>query len=188
MWRSFLFDFSRTLSPREKIFNIWFAFIFSFLWMLVIVMVKLLIVGFGTGEMGTCWIDAQIDKALVAAGVGDYVSILIRAVVLAPLIEEHLFRCLPLVFLLWLPIAEGRRRRRLVLEGVLFSSILFGLMHGSPWNVALQGVLGIVLCWVYLKNNLSRWSPIVVHSLYNIAAILFTIFAKSSLIGTNFIP
>lgn len=180
MWRDFLFNFSRTLSSREKIFNIWFAFSFSVFWMLVIVMLKLFIAGSGTGDLGTCWIDAQIDKALVAAGVGDYVSIVIRAVVLAPLIEEHLFRCLPLVFLLWIPLAQGRSRNRLVLEGVLFSSVLFGLMHGSPWNVALQGVLGVVLCWVYLKNNLSRWSPIIVHSLYNIVAIMFTLLTSSA--------
>ena len=182
MWRDFFLNFNRILSLREKIFNIWFAFGFSFAWMLIVLFIKAMVVGPVTGEVGTCWIGTHIDKILATMGFGDHGALVVRAVVLAPLIEEHLFRCFPLFFLICFPVLDKRASARLLLEGVLFSSILFGLMHGSAWNVALQGVMGVVLCWVYLKNNLSRWSPIIVHALYNLAAIIFTILVKSSII------
>lgn len=182
MWRKFFLDFSRTPTLKEKILNIWIAFGFSFAWMLVVLSLKTIAIGPEIGKLETCWVGVYIDKILVAAGLWDTCIVMVRAVVLAPLIEEHLFRCFPLVFLIIFPIKDERYAGRLLLEGVLFSSILFGLLHGSAWNVALQGVIGVVLCWVYLKNNLSRWSPIVVHALYNFTVIIFTIITKMSIL------
>ena len=92
------------------------------------------------------------------------------AVIFAPFIEEALFRMFPLSLVIGLK----REQVRAVLIAVC--AIIFGWAHGSPLNVFIQGFVGLMLGWLYLKNNTSQWasyiSCVIVHAAYNLTVIL----------------
>lgn len=54
-----------------------------------------------------------------------------------------------------------------VLVTAIFSSIIFGILHGSVFNILIQGVVGASFCWLYLANQRSYWSVVICHSLLN---------------------
>lgn len=85
--------------------------------------------------------------------------------IIAPLSEELLFRCLPISILS--RIDNGKYMWQII--GII--SIIFGLLHGSSFNILIQGVLGVVLSYVYLKNDKSYWSCVILHFLYNFYVI-----------------
>ncbi len=95
---------------------------------------------------------------------------LFMALVFAPFIEEALFRMFPLTLVGGL----SRDRVRAVLIAVC--CIIFGWAHGSPLNVFIQGFVGLMLGWLYLKNNTSQWasyiSCVIVHAAYNFTVIM----------------
>lgn len=63
---------------------------------------------------------------------------------------------------------------RLPIRGtVYFTSIIFGLIHGGPIHLLIQGVGGAFLCFAYLRTGRSFWSVVAVHSLYNATWIIF---------------
>ena len=87
-------------------------------------------------------------------------------VIWAPLWEEALYRYAPLTIAKHLgpqfitPVAIG-------------SSCIFGWGHtNSAEGVLLQGVLGFILSWVYLKSRFSYISSVITHALYN-TTVLF---------------
>lgn len=80
----------------------------------------------------------------------------------APIFEEILYR-LPL------SIARNFQIKNLVLYTAIISSILFGQRHwGADWTVPIQGVLGFIFCWVYIKNGYSLLSSVLMHFLINL--------------------
>lgn len=63
---------------------------------------------------------------------------------------------------------------RLVIPAAIASSILFGYHHGDLSNIAVQGVIGLILCIVFLKSGGARRDPFkgiavsgLTHFLYN---------------------
>lgn len=79
----------------------------------------------------------------------------------APLWEEFLFRKLPLDFV-------GKwGNDDLLLQTVFASSLLFGLVHGGPFSVFIQGVGGLLFAFLYVKNGYSYWSTVIAHFLWN---------------------
>jgi membrane protease YdiL (CAAX protease family) len=86
------------------------------------------------------------------------------ACVVAPLIEEVIFRLLPIQI-----------ARRIFAEKfedfkyyfVVLLAVIFGGMHGWIGNVFIQGVGGVFLGWVYIRNGYSYWSSVTVHALWN---------------------
>lgn len=87
-------------------------------------------------------------------------------VILAPLWEELVFRALPLTFIKDYP--------KLLIPVMVFTSIIFGLLHGEPINILIQGVMGFVMASVYIKNGYSYWSSVAIHALWN-GSIVFGI-------------
>lgn len=77
--------------------------------------------------------------------------------ILAPLWEETMFRVVPLKIGI---------KYKCVTEMVIFSSIIFGLAHGSPINLLIQGVGGLGLAILYLKYN-SYILNVLSHSFWN---------------------
>lgn len=51
------------------------------------------------------------------------------------------------------------------------SSIIFGLGHGGPMNIFLQGITGGAFCWLYYKNNYSYLSVVTAHAIWNFLVI-----------------
>jgi len=86
----------------------------------------------------------------------------LSACILAPLIEEALYR-LPL------SIANNMNIKGIVLYTAIISSVLFGRIHwGEDWTVPWQGVAGIFFCYVYIKNGYSYISTVTMHFIINL--------------------
>lgn len=74
-------------------------------------------------------------------------SSFIAACILAPLWEEAIFR--------YFPREMARLKDRELLVPFFFvSCIIFGLLHGTPVNILVQGVAGAVFFLLYLRTNL----------------------------------
>ena len=89
-------------------------------------------------------------------------AMLVSAVVVAPVLEELIFRGLLQTALLGM---VGFERRWLV---VIMSAVVFALVHaGTPWQVK-PGlfVLGVVLGWLYERTG-SLWPGVIVHAGFN---------------------
>jgi membrane protease YdiL (CAAX protease family) len=81
------------------------------------------------------------------------------SVILAPLWEELAFRVLPLHF--------TRNNPKLLVPLVLLSSLIFGILHGGPLSILIQGVSGFIMACVYIKNGYSYISSVIYHMLWN---------------------
>ncbi len=94
--------------------------------------------------------------------------------VMVPFLEEIIFRHLPIYILKRTEIFQRNKWYFVVLIG-----IIFGWMHGSIINVYCQGIVGIALGWVYVKNEYSYLSAVSTHALYNflVAFLLPTLIA-----------
>jgi membrane protease YdiL (CAAX protease family) len=108
------------------------------------------------------------------------VASVFASLVFAPLFEEALFRMLPLSIALVLGgllhdkfAHHSRNLIRAVL--IVVCCLLFGLAHGSVLNIAIQGVVGLVLGRLYLRhsdNQLKAYvACVMVHAMYNFAVL-----------------
>lgn len=86
----------------------------------------------------------------------------LTAVVAAPLAEELLFRVL----------LQGWLERYVGPVSIVYSSVLFCLVHDFPDSLAL-GPLAAVLGWVYYQRR-SYVAVVVLHGLFNAAMLLMT--------------
>lgn len=85
--------------------------------------------------------------------------------IVAPLWEELAFRHAPLQIAKKMGKAH---KKNYIMPVVIISSALFGWGHGEgAMSILNQGVMGAVLCYVYLKNGYSFWSSTAVHFLWN---------------------
>jgi membrane protease YdiL (CAAX protease family) len=83
------------------------------------------------------------------------------AVIWAPLWEELVFRHAPAL----LAKALGEK---FLLPIMIISSALFGWGHGNgPESLLIQGVMGFILFYIYIKNGYSYWSSVTLHALWN---------------------
>ncbi|MFI3285184.1 MAG: CPBP family intramembrane glutamic endopeptidase [Rikenellaceae bacterium] len=96
---------------------------------------------------------------------GRGVPMLLSVVIGAPLFEE--FICRGLIF-------ESINNKRGVVMAWLISSLFFGVMHLDPSMVINAFVMGLILCYIYIRSN-SILSPIILHSLNNGIAYLLII-------------
>ena len=60
----------------------------------------------------------------------------------------------------------GLLRRYSVARAVLYSAILFGVMHLNPVQFAAGLATGLFLGWLYTRTR-SLWPGIVMHAIYN---------------------
>lgn len=89
-----------------------------------------------------------------------------------PLVEEAIFRLIPL----W-GIRKLTNSRVLLWVTVFSSSVFFGYSHGSIYNVATQGTIGLILSIAFLRGGFIASS--ISHALFN---------ATSFAIALNFPP
>jgi len=111
-------------------------------------------------------------EGLMSNLVHDQAVMVITAVIMAPIFEEIIFR--------------GIMQKGMINNGVepwkaiLLSSILFGLIHGNPWQFVGATLLGCVLGLVYYKTK-SLLLPMLLHGFNNLcSAILFFYTQKES--------
>jgi len=94
---------------------------------------------------------------------------LVALVVVAPLTEELLFRGL---------ILRGLIAQRGVWSGVLYSSLLFGIMHLNPWQFVSAFLIGMVLGWLFVLSR-SLVPCILLHAVFNALTIVVGGYAES---------
>lgn len=99
-----------------------------------------------------------------------YLATLAVAGVLAPLIEEIVFRGL---LYRWL------RERYGFALGVLGSALAFSVLHGVPGLIPAIALLGALLAWVYERSG-SLWTAVILHGTYNavVTTVLYAALAQ----------
>ena len=96
------------------------------------------------------------------------ITFIITAVFIAPLLEEFIYR--------FVPIKLTRRftdSKSVLWIVIILSSIIFGLRHGSPYNILVQGIGGFILSLAFLKRG--YWCSVTAHTTLNSIAILLAI-------------
>ncbi|WP_345989711.1 type II CAAX endopeptidase family protein [Chryseobacterium sp. Chry.R1] len=100
----------------------------------------------------------------------DPVVMIITAVIMAPIFEEIIFR--------------GIIQKGLINKGVkpwkaiLYASIIFGLVHGNPWQFVGAVLLGCVLGIVYERTK-SLLLPMLLHGFNNLCSSLLITYTKN---------
>ncbi|MFY1045546.1 CPBP family intramembrane glutamic endopeptidase [Chryseobacterium sp. GP-SGM7] len=106
---------------------------------------------------------------LMANLVDDPAVMIITAVIMAPIFEEIIFR--------------GIIQKGLINKGVepwkaiLLASVLFGLIHGNPWQFVGATLLGCVLGLVYYKTK-SLLLPMLLHGFNNLCSAVLIFYTK----------
>lgn len=117
-------------------------------------------------------LEALLRELLRITDTADLVFTVVVVVVLAPLLEEGLFRGV---------ILHGLARRRGPRSAVLWTAAFFAFFHFyNPWQIVPTFFLGLLLGWVVLTTR-SLWSSIVLHSAFNgLSLAVFAISARQS--------
>lgn len=91
----------------------------------------------------------------------------ISSCILAPVVEEIIFRFFPL------ELAKILKVEGLTIIFIILSSVIFGLIHtGGKFAVPVQGIAGLLFCYVYIKNGYSLISSILMHFIINFYCFL----------------
>jgi membrane protease YdiL (CAAX protease family) len=115
-------------------------------------------------HLGSNEVDQMVLGAIKAGG-WPLAFLILGALVVAPLGEEVLFRGL----LLGRFGAYGYWR-----TGVVFSTLLFVVVHGSLENSPSLLAGGLMFAWLYRRTK-SLWPPILLHAINNTAAFILAL-------------
>lgn len=100
----------------------------------------------------------------------DPVVMIITAVIMAPIFEEIIFRGV---------IQKGLMNKGVEpWKAILFSSIIFGVVHANPWQFVGAVLLGCVLGLVYYKTK-SLLLPMLLHGFNNLCSSLLITYTKN---------
>jgi membrane protease YdiL (CAAX protease family) len=112
--------------------------------------------------------EVLLRDLLQIDGTADLVFTVAVAVVLAPVLEEALFRGV---------ILHGLTRRRGARSATFWTAAFFAFFHFyNPWQIVPTFFLGLLLGWAVLVTR-SLWSSIVLHSAFN--GLSLTVFGLS---------
>lgn len=104
-------------------------------------------------------------------------TLILLAVIMAPIFEEIVFR--------------GIIQKGLINKGVkpwpaiIISAIIFGLVHGNPWQFVGAVLLGSVLGLVYYKTK-SLLLSILLHAFNNLCSAMLIFYGKTESFADNF--
>lgn len=98
------------------------------------------------------------------------VVMIITAVICAPIFEEIIFRGI---------IQKGLMNKGVEpWKAIIFASVIFGLVHGNPWQLVGAVLLGCVLGLVYYKTK-SLLLPMLLHGFNNLCSTILIIYTKN---------
>lgn len=92
----------------------------------------------------------------------------VTLVIVAPVTEELFFRGL---------ILRGLLKRYSTVTAIVWTSILFGVIHMNPYQIGGAFVVGIFLGWLMLRTG-SLWPCLLAHSLFNLHALVLPVLAE----------
>lgn len=100
----------------------------------------------------------------------DPVVMIITAVICAPIFEEIIFRGI---------IQKGLMNKGVEPKmAIVFASVIFGVIHGNPWQFVGAVLLGCVLGLVYYKTK-SLLLPMLLHGFNNLCSTLLITYVKT---------
>ena len=106
---------------------------------------------------------------LMSGLTNDPIVMVITAVIMAPIFEEIVFRGI---------IQQGMINNGVKpWKAILLASILFGLIHGNPWQFVGATLLGCVLGLVYYKTK-SLFLPMLLHGFNNLCSAVLIFYTK----------
>jgi len=118
------------------------------------------------------------------------------AVVLSPLWEELVFR----TYWFWKKLRKRDKEafynkaftaehgKMPIWDFVFFSSIIFGILHGGPINIPIQGVGGLFLAYCFLLCGRSYWSAVLLHAGFNGALLIVSYIGSKGAIVALTLP
>jgi membrane protease YdiL (CAAX protease family) len=92
------------------------------------------------------------------------IALLLMVAVVAPLLEEFLFRG-------W--IQRSLERRTLPWRAILITAVLFGVVHGDAFGLPLRVVFGVASGYAAYTTR-SIWPSVVLHGAYNGSLVLLS--------------
>ena len=95
---------------------------------------------------------------------------LFGVIIAAPLLEEILFRGI---------ILDGFLKRYSPAKAIVWSSLLFGLIHLNPWQFIAAFTIGLATGWIYWKCK-SLLPCIIIHFVTNASAVAISKLARDS--------
>ena len=98
---------------------------------------------------------------------GQQIYLAMVAVILAPLVEELLFR--GIIY----PTVKQAGYPRIALWG---TALMFGAIHANLASFLPLAIFALILSWAYERTN-NLLAPMVIHGLFNAANFLFIIFS-----------
>lgn len=119
----------------------------------------------------------ELFTELMAQMSKDEATLILLAVIMAPLFEEIIFR--------------GIIQKGLINKGVnpykaiFISAIVFGVIHGNPWQFVGAVLLGSVLGLVYYKTK-SLLLPILLHAFNNLCSALLIFYGETESFAETF--
>lgn len=105
-------------------------------------------------------------------------ALIIGGALIGPVCEEIIFRGV---------ILEGLAKKYDPMKAIIFSALIFGLIHLQPLQVIGAFFAGLILGWIYLKTQ-SLWIVIALHVINNFVAFTFSDLGTAStreLIGND---
>lgn len=93
--------------------------------------------------------------------------------IIGPFLEELLFRGIMM---------RGFLDRYKPWQAVLYSSLLFGILHLNIWQFFSAFLLGLFLGWLYTQTR-SLWPCFILHAIHNSTVTLTGTFVYSTLLG-----
>lgn len=107
----------------------------------------------------------------------DPATLILLAVVMAPLFEEIVFRGIIMKGL----VNKGMKPA----VAIIISAVVFGLVHGNPWQFVGAVLLGCVLGLVYHKTK-SLLLPILLHAFNNLCSSILIFYNKTESFADTF--
>lgn len=155
------FETTVSQSMFSKFRNLFFAFSLNLIWVAFIIAflrdigIEMTVIKNTLGST----VAGSIDSSSLGV-----TAIFFLGCFFAPLWEELAFRYFPIRF-------AKNLGPGMLTPMIILSSIVFGICHQGVISILFQGVGGLIISWVYLKNG-SYWWAVFSHSLWNIM-ILF---------------
>lgn len=131
--------------------------------------VSVLVMGFGfnllTGVLFAllpeAWVSSYEETSNIAFA-GEFWLVAITVGIMAPLVEEFVFRGL---------IYTRLRKGMPVAVAAVITALWFGVMHGHPLWIAYAAVNGLVMIWIFERTG-SLLASMLFHFGYNLVAVI----------------
>lgn len=119
----------------------------------------------------------QYFSRLMEQMTNDSATLIVLAVIMAPLFEEIIFRGI---------IQKGLINNGMkAWQAILISSLSFGLVHANPWQFVGAVLLGSVLGLVYYKTK-SLLLPILLHAFNNLISSILIFYGNTESFAETF--